>query len=117
MRKTALFVFVIIFGVSFSTLVLAQQKEKKADSKTTKVDTNNTDPQYNEVVSVKEGTPVNSVCPVSGEELGDDMQLIKYHGEIIGVCCKKCLAKIKADPDKYLKRLKIDSKSEQKKGS
>jgi NAD-dependent SIR2 family protein deacetylase len=117
MRKTALFVFVIIFGMSFSTLVLAQQKEKKADSKTTKVDTNNTDPQYNEVVSVKEGTPVNSVCPVSGEELGDDMQLIKYHGEIIGVCCKKCLAKIKADPDKYLKRLKIDSKSEQKKGS
>ena len=117
MRKTALFVFVIIFGVSFSTLVLAQQKEKKADSKTTKVDTNNTDPQFNEVVSVKEGTPVNSVCPVSGEELGDDMQLIKYHGEIIGVCCKKCLAKIKADPDKYLKRLKIDSKSEQKKGS
>jgi hypothetical protein len=117
MRKTALFVFVIIFGVSFSTLVLAQQKEKKADSKTTKVDTNNTDPQYNEVVSVKEGTPVNSVCPVSGEELGDDMQLIKYHDEIIGVCCKKCLAKIKADPDKYLKRLKIDNKSEQKKGS
>jgi NAD-dependent SIR2 family protein deacetylase len=117
MRKTALFVFVIIFGMSFSTLVLAQQKEKKADSKTTKVDTNNTDPQYNEVVSVKEGTPVNSVCPVSGEELGDDMQLIKYHGEIIGVCCKKCLAKIKADPDKYLKRLKIDNKSEQKKGS
>ena len=117
MRKTALFVFVIFFGVSFSTLVLAQQKEKKADSKTAKVDTNNTDRQYNEVVSVKEGIPVNSVCPVSGEDLGDDMQLVKYHGEIIGVCCKKCLAKIKADPDKYLKRLKIDNKSEQKKGS
>ena len=117
MRKTALFVFIIFFGVSFSTLAIAQQKEKKVDSKTTKVDTKNADPQYNEVVSVKEGTPVNSVCPVSGEDLGDDMQLIKYHGEIIGVCCKKCLAKIKADPDKYLKRLKIDNKSEQKKGS
>ena len=112
MRKIALIVFVLFFGVSFSTLALAQQKEKKVDSKTTKVDTSNTDPQYNEVVSVKEGTPVNSICPVSGEDLGDDMQLIKYHGEIIGVCCKKCLAKIKDDPDKYLKRLKRDSKSE-----
>jgi NAD-dependent SIR2 family protein deacetylase len=117
MRKTALFMFIIFFGVSFSTLAMAQQKEKKVDSKTTKVDTKNTDPQYNEVVSVKKGTPVNSICPVSGEDLEDDMQLIKYHGEIIGVCCKKCLAKIKADPDKYLKRLKIDNKSDKKKGS
>ena len=112
MRKTALIVFVLFLGLSFSTLALAQQKEKKVESKTTKVDTSNTDPQYNEVVSVKEGTPVNSICPVSGEDLEDDMQLIKYHGEIIGVCCKKCLAKIKADPDKYLKRLKKDNKSE-----
>ena len=106
MRKIALIVFILFFGVSFSTLALAQQKEKKVNSKTTQVDNKNTDSKYNEVVSVKEGTPVNSVCPVSGEDLGDDTQLIKYHGEIIGVCCKKCLAKIKADPDKYLKRLK-----------
>ena len=39
MRKTALIVFVLFFGVSFSTLALAQQKEKKVDSKTTKIDT------------------------------------------------------------------------------
>jgi NAD-dependent SIR2 family protein deacetylase len=111
MRKTALFVFVIFLGISLSSPSFAQQKEKKDNSKTTQVDTKNTDPQYNQVVSVKEGTPVNSLCPVSGEELGDDMQLIKYHGEIIGVCCKKCLAKIKADPDKYLKRLKRNTKA------
>ena len=114
MRKTVLFAIVVLLGISFTSVVSAQQKEKKDNVKTTKVDTKNTDPQYNEVVSVKEGTPVNSVCPVSGEDLGDDQQLIKYHGEIIGVCCKKCLAKIKADPDKYLKRLKRNDKAEQK---
>lgn len=108
-----MFVFIVCLGISLTTSVFAQQKEKKDKdkTKTTQVDTKNTDPQYNDVVSVKEGTPVNSTCPVSGEELGDDTQLIKYHGEIIGVCCKKCLKKIKADPDKYLKRLKRDNKT------
>lgn len=104
----------MFLGVSLTTSASAQQKEKKDKDKNTQVNTKNTDPQYNEVVSVKEGTPVNSICPVSGEDLGDDTQLIKYHGEIIGVCCKKCLKKIKADPDKYLKRLKKDNKTEQK---
>ncbi|MGA8263194.1 MAG: hypothetical protein WB779_02000 [Ignavibacteriaceae bacterium] len=113
MRRAILFVFVLFLGISLTTSAFAQQKEKKDKEKTIKVDTKNTDPQYNEVVSVKEGTPVNSVCPVSGEELGDDEQLIKYHGETIAVCCKKCLAKIKADPDKYLKRLKRNNKSAQ----
>ena len=113
MRKTILFVFIVFLGISLTTSASAQQKEKKNKDKTTQVDTKNTDPQYNEVVSVKEGTPINSVCPVSGEELGDDTQLIKYHGEIIAVCCKKCLAKIKADPDKYIKRLKRTTKSAQ----
>jgi len=114
MRKTILFVFILFLGISLTTSASAQQKEKKDKDKTTQVDTKNTDPHFNEVVSVKEGTPVNSTCPVSGEELGDDQQLIKYHGEIIAVCCKKCLKKIKADPEKYMKRLKRDSKAEQK---
>ena len=113
MRKTILFVFIVFLGVSLTTSASAQQKGKKDKDKTTQVDTKKTDPQYNEVVSVKEGTPVNSVCPVSGEDLGDDTQLIKYHGEIIGVCCKKCLKKIKADPEKYLKRLKKNTKGAQ----
>ena len=116
MSKTSLFTFILILvSIGFISVANAQQKEKKDNNKTTQqVDTKNTDPQYNEVVSVKEGTPVNSTCPVSGEELGDDQQLIKYHGEIIAVCCKKCLKKIKADPEKYMKRLKRDSKAEQK---
>lgn len=111
MSKTVLFALMLTFGVGFISMANAQQKEKKDNNKTTQLDTKNTDPQYNEVVSIKEGTPVNSVCPVSGEELDDDMQLIKYHDEIIGVCCKKCLKKIKADPEKYMKRLKRDKKA------
>lgn len=37
--------------------------------------------------------PINSVCPVSGEMLGD-APTIKMVGDTkIGLCCKKCAAK------------------------
>ncbi|MGA7836629.1 MAG: hypothetical protein WB996_01575 [Ignavibacteriaceae bacterium] len=108
MKRLGLTIFVLALIVGFSGNVFAQQKEKKEDAKTTKVDVKKQDPDFNKVVSIKEGTPVNSVCPVSGEELDEDQQLIKYKGEVMAVCCKKCLKKIKADPEKYMKRLKRD---------
>jgi len=110
MKKISLVIFVLILGLSFASTSYSQEKEKKTDNETTKVDSKKNDPGFNKVVSVKEGTPVNSVCPVSGENLEDDMQLFKYKGEIIAVCCKKCLKKVKADPEKYIKRLKRDKK-------
>lgn len=113
MKKTALIVLIVLFGISLTTAAYSQQKDKKEKSQTTKVDTKkNNDSEFDKVVSVVEGKPVNSVCPVSGEELDKDQQLVKYKGEIIGLCCKKCLKKIKADPDKYLKRLKRDNKAD-----
>lgn len=111
MKRAALVLFVLLLSAALSGNVFAQQKETKKTEKTTKVEVKKQDPDFNKVVSVKEGTPVNSVCPVSGEELDEDQQLVKYKGEIIAVCCKKCLKKIKADPEKYMKRLKRDEKS------
>jgi len=108
MKRLGLIIFVLALIVGFSGNVFAQQKEKKENTKTTKVDVKKKDADFNKVVSIKKGTPVNSVCPVSGEELDEDQQLIKYKGEVIAVCCKKCLKKIKADPEKYMKRLKRD---------
>lgn len=108
MKKFGLVILFLFFVTGAATNVLAQQKEKKEDNKTTQVNAKQQDPDFNKVVSIKEGTPVNSVCPVSGEELDEDQQLVKYKGETIAVCCKKCLKKIKADPEKYIKRLKRD---------
>ena len=114
MKRLGLIMFVMFLAAGLSGNIFAQQKEKKEDTKTTKVEIQKQDPDFNKVVSVKEGTPVNSVCPVSGEELDSDQQLIKYKGEIIAVCCKKCLKKIKADPEKYMKRLKRDNNTGKK---
>ncbi len=113
MKKIILFAAVLFLGVALTGTAYTQQKDKKENSQTTKVDSKkNNDSKLDEVVSVTEGKPVNSVCPVSGEELDKDQQLVKYKGEIIGLCCKKCLKKIKADPEKYLKRLKRDKEAD-----
>lgn len=113
MRKISIITLLFILGTSFISLTNAQEKTKK-DSKTVKTEVKAEKVQKDEVVSVEEGKPVNSVCPVSGEELDEDQQLVKYKGEIIAVCCKKCEKKIKADPEKYLKKLKRDKKADSK---
>ena len=49
---------------------------------------------------------LNTVCPVSGEDIDDDGVIVKYKGKSYQVCCKKCAAKFKKFPEKYLKNLK-----------
>lgn len=114
MKRAGLVIFTLFLAAGLSFTTFAQQKEKKEKTETTKTEVKKQDPDFNKVIQVKEGTPVNSVCPVSGEELDEDQQLIKYKGEIIAVCCKKCLKKIEADPEKYMKRLKRNDKSDNK---
>lgn len=43
-------------------------------------------------------------CPVTGEELGAHGAAIpvNIHGQTIYVCCRGCVAKVKASPEKYL---------------
>ena len=47
-------------------------------------------------------------CIVSGEELGGDMGkpvLMEYKGRTIQLCCKDCVKKFNAEPEKYIKVL------------
>jgi hypothetical protein len=47
------------------------------------------------------------VCPVSGEELGGEMGTpvkVTRGGSSIFLCCKNCLKKVQADPDKYFSK-------------
>ena len=48
------------------------------------------------------------VCPVSGELLGTMGKPVKVEvkGQTVFLCCPDCQDKIKADPDKYLAKLK-----------
>lgn len=42
------------------------------------------------------------MCIVSGEELGDDPVGVNYKGRNIGLCCKSCVKKFNANPEKYV---------------
>lgn len=102
-----LLILTLFVIVSFSLSLNAQQKDNKAVTKT-KVTTTVT-AKDDKVQEVKEGTPFNKVCPVSGEDLDkDDMRLVSYHGKTYGLCCNKCTAKFMKDPAKYAARLNED---------
>jgi hypothetical protein len=44
-------------------------------------------------------------CPVLGKPLPKDAASIVVNNREIFVCCKMCLAKIKADPNKYIEKV------------
>jgi YHS domain-containing protein len=44
-----------------------------------------------------------SLCPVMGDEI-DTTQYLDIQGQRVFFCCKKCEAKMKADPDKYFQK-------------
>ena len=47
-------------------------------------------------------------CVVSGEELGADMGKpveVEYKGRTVQLCCKGCIKKFNAEPEKYIKIL------------
>ncbi|MDA0667175.1 MAG: hypothetical protein O3A95_05570 [Planctomycetota bacterium] len=45
---------------------------------------------------------IQTLCPVSGEELEDRDTFVKVYNKTIYTCCEKCAKKVKADPSKYL---------------
>jgi uncharacterized membrane protein/YHS domain-containing protein len=49
--------------------------------------------------------PVNETCPVMSEEPVDPNITTVYDGRTIAFCCDRCLAKFRADPQRYLPRL------------
>ena len=48
------------------------------------------------------------MCPVSGEMLGTmgPPKKVEVNGREVWICCESCEAKIKADPEKYLAKLR-----------
>ncbi len=46
-------------------------------------------------------------CLVSGEKLDEmgEPQVIVHEGQEVKFCCKMCIKKFKADPEKYLKKM------------
>jgi YHS domain-containing protein len=43
----------------------------------------------------------NTVCPVSGDKVGDSSQVEVYDGKIYHLCCDDCHKDFEKDPGKY----------------
>jgi hypothetical protein len=51
-----------------------------------------------------EGKPQKS-CPVKGEKINKETY-VDAEGYRIYVCCKECISEVKADPEKYIEKMK-----------
>ncbi len=49
--------------------------------------------------------PVNTKCPVSGEDI-DPSKTVVYKGQTIAFCCPDCIKAFNKDPEKYVAKLK-----------
>lgn len=104
----------VFFLVSISLTSFAQEKPMKdMKDKPVKEIVKQTEKQDVVKKNVKDTVKManNKVCPVSGEKLEDNDITYTYKGVAYGVCCKKCLAKVEKDPEKYISRLAADGKS------
>jgi len=50
----------------------------------------------------------NTVCPVSGEDVGDCKLTVTYDNKVYHFCCDGCPEKFNKNPEKYVKRVTDD---------
>ena len=108
MLKQIMFIFSILFCVSFTGLAQEEPKdglkdphEKNDSVKVQKVDESNE-------ISAKD--PWNKICPVQGEEVEADSPTVEYDGKVYAFCCPGCDTKFAKNPEKYAKNLSEDGK-------
>ncbi len=117
MKRVLIIPFVAFLVVVLSVGSFGQDKKmdmkKKVESTQTKV----TDTKQEVIKEVEktekkvvDSKPVNTVCPVSGEEIDSKITAV-YNGKTYGLCCKSCLKKFNKDPEKYVSKLSEDGKS------
>jgi YHS domain-containing protein len=117
MKHLLVFPLALLLTIYFSFSSVAQEKKtetiKKVESTEVKTKDSKTEVQKTAEATVKkvvDPQPVNSVCPVSGEEIDSEITAT-YNGKTYAVCCKSCLKKFNKDPEKYVAKLSEDGKS------
>jgi YHS domain-containing protein len=107
MRQSLFGIFTLFIGLSLTIGIYAQEKEKTEKKESTKEVQKEI--QRTSAQKVDDGKPVNTVCPVSGEDVDPEVIYV-YNGKTYALCCNKCLKKFKADPEKYISRLNSSEK-------
>jgi YHS domain-containing protein len=96
MNRTTIAVLSISAGICFVGLTFA------GNIPIMKMDTPATNPTA-EPIDLK-----NTVCPVSGDKVGDSKLTETYDGKIYHLCCDDCPKAFKKDPAKYAKAVAAD---------
>lgn len=114
MKLKKILILLMITTISFAAASYAQDKKaeekKKSESGETKVIDKKETIQNLEKTKVVSNKLVNTVCPVSGEEIDPKITAV-YNGKTYALCCKSCLKKFTKDPEKYISKLSEDGKS------
>ena len=80
-------IFTLLIGLSLTIGTHAHEKEKTERKSHLKRFRKRFQPHP--FKNVDDGKPVNSVCPVSGEEVDPEVT-DAYNGKTYGLCCTKC---------------------------
>ncbi len=87
----------------------SSQPAEPTDENTTEPDisdVNTTEPDTNQTSLLEADYPLD-FCVVSGNDFGEDPNMIPYvhvyNGTPIKFCCKPCLPRFEKDPERYLK--------------
>lgn len=57
----------------------------------------------------------NKICPVSGEKIDEKMKsTYEYEGKVYNFCCPMCIDEFKKDPEKYIKKVEEELKTQAK---
>jgi YHS domain-containing protein len=62
----------------------------------------------------------NKICPVSGENVGQDGMEIttyEYKGKVYNFCCTACIEEFKKDPEKYIKKAEEEMQGKENKAA
>lgn len=117
MRRILIIPFIAFLGVVLSVGSFGQDKKMEMKKKVESTQTKVTDTKQEVVKKVEktekkvlDSKPVNTVCPVSGEEIDSEITAV-YNGKTYALCCKSCLKKFNKDPEKYVSKLSEDGKS------
>lgn len=108
-------ILLLAFLLSFNGFSQDKKTDLKKKSETTEIKVDQKKQDATKKIEqtktkVVDNKPVNSICPVSGEEIEDGVTTT-YNGKTYAVCCKSCLKKFNKDPEKYISKLSEDGKS------
>jgi len=118
-KKTFLFLVAIIITFGISKVSLAMMCGSGQHSSHQQTAQAETEHKHEVLGTTEQGMakePVdagNKICPVSGEKIDQNLKVTHEHeGKVYNFCCASCIDEFKKDPDKYIKKVDEELKSE-----